>query len=111
MQPSNALLSATSYPKTVRGMFSAIIKLTPIGLKQPLVTSQSQAGKLDMLFQNTKCRKQSQHAVTQSQAREARYTIPECRHDQSQVGKVRHTIPTYIVQITYPNIHCKICTV
>ena len=49
MQPSYALLSATSYPKTVGGMCYAIIELTPIGLKQPLVASQSQAGRLDML--------------------------------------------------------------
>ena len=43
MQPSYALLPATSYPKTVGGMCYAIIELTPIGLKQPLVTSQSEA--------------------------------------------------------------------
>ena len=44
MQPSYALLPATSYPKTVGGMWYAIIGLTLIVLKQPLVTSQSQAG-------------------------------------------------------------------
>ena len=40
MQPSYALLPATSYPKTVGGMCYAILGLTPIGLKQPLVTTQ-----------------------------------------------------------------------
>ena len=49
MQPSYALLSATSYPKTVGGMCYAIIELTLTGLKQPLVTSQSQAGRLDSM--------------------------------------------------------------
>ena len=51
MQPSYALLPATSYPKTVGGMCYAIIELTPIGLKQPLLTGQSQAGRLDKLSQ------------------------------------------------------------
>ena len=55
MQPSYALLPVTSYPNTVGGMGYAIIELTPIGLKQPLVTSQSQAEKLDMLSQHAKC--------------------------------------------------------
>ena len=53
MQPSYALLPDTSYPKTVGGMCYAIIELILIGLKQPLVTSQSKA-------------------------REARHTIPAC---------------------------------
>ena len=44
MQQSYALLPATSHPKTVGGMCYAIIELTPIGLKQPLVTSQSKTG-------------------------------------------------------------------
>ena len=57
MQPSYDLLPATSYPKAVGGMCYAIIELTPVGLKQPLATSQSQARKLDKL---------SQHAVAQS---------------------------------------------
>ena len=48
MEPSYALLPATSYPKTVGGMCYAII-----GLKQPLVTSQSQAGRPDKLSQHT----------------------------------------------------------
>ena len=56
MQLSYALLPATSYPKTVGGMCYAIIELTLIGLKQPLVASQSHAGKLDMLPQHAKCR-------------------------------------------------------
>ena len=34
------LLPATSYPKTDGGICYAIIKITPIGLKQALVTSQ-----------------------------------------------------------------------
>ena len=55
MQPSYALLPATSYPKTVGGICYAIIVLIPIGLKQPLVTSQSQAG-------------------------EGKYGIPSCSH-------------------------------
>ena len=45
MQPSYALLPATSYPKTVGGMCYAITGLTLIGLKHSLVTSQSQARK------------------------------------------------------------------
>ena len=53
MQPFYALLPATSYPETVGGMCYATIKLTLIGLKQPLVTSQSEA-------------------------RKARHTIPTC---------------------------------
>ena len=53
MQPSYALLPAASYPKTVGGMCYAIVGLTPIRLKHPLVTSQSQA-------------------------REARHAIPAC---------------------------------
>ena len=90
MQPSYALLSATSYPKTVGGMYYAIIELTPIGLKQPLVTSQSQTGKLDTL---------SQHAVAQSQAREARHAIPACSCPITD-WVARHTIQAYICPIT-----------
>ena len=67
MQPSYGLLPTTSFPKTVGGMCHALIELTLIWLKQPLVASQSETGILDML---------SQHAVTQSQARETRHTIP-----------------------------------
>ena len=69
MQPSYALLPATSY---------AIIGLTPIGLKQPLVTCQSQAGEVKYAIPTCKCRKLSQHAVTQSEVREARHAIPAC---------------------------------
>ena len=43
-----------------------IIELTPIGLKQPLMTSQSQAGRLDKLSQHASIDKLSQHAVAQS---------------------------------------------
>ena len=78
MQPSYTLLPATSYPKTVGGMCYAIIEITPIGLKQPLVASQSQAGRPDMLSQHASIDRISQHAVAQSQAREARHTIPAC---------------------------------
>ena len=49
MQPSYALLPATSYPKTIGGMCYAIIELMQVGLKQPLVTSQLQAERLDKL--------------------------------------------------------------
>ena len=49
-----------------RELCYAIIDLTLIGLKQPLVTSQSQAGKLDMLSQHASVDKLSQHAVAQS---------------------------------------------
>ena len=66
MQPSYALLPATSYPKTVGGMSYAIIELTLIGLKQPLVTSQSQAQRLDKLSQHVSVDTLSQYAVTQS---------------------------------------------
>ena len=52
MQASYAVLPATSYPKTVEGMYYAIIELTPIQFKQLLVTSQSQARKWDMLSQH-----------------------------------------------------------
>ena len=62
-------------------MCYAIIELTWIGLNQPLVTSQSLTGKLDMLFQ---------HASAQSQAREDRHAISACSCNQSQVRKVRH---------------------
>ena len=63
MQPSYALLSATNYPKTVGGMCYAITEVTPIGLKQPLVTSQSQTGKLDMLSQHVSVDKLSQEQL------------------------------------------------
>ena len=63
MQPSYVLLTTTSYPKTVGGMCYAIIELTPIGLKQPLVTSQSQAGRLEKLIQHASVDMLSQHAV------------------------------------------------
>ena len=53
MQLSDALLPATSNPKTVGGICYAIIGLTLIGLKQLLVN-------------------------TQPQAREARHAIPAC---------------------------------
>ena len=66
MQQSYAILPATSYPKTVGGMCYAIIELTLIGLKQLLVTSQSQAGRLDALFQHGSVDKLFQHAVAQS---------------------------------------------
>ena len=49
-----------------------------IGSKQPLVTSQSQAGRLDTLSQHASVDKLYQHAVAQSQAREARDAIPAC---------------------------------
>ena len=62
MQPYYALLLVTSYPKTVGGMCYAIIQVTLIGLKQPLVTSQSQAGKLDMLSKHASVDKLSQHS-------------------------------------------------
>ena len=79
MQPSYALLPATSYPKTVGGMCYGIIELKPIGLKQPSVTSQSQAGKLDMLSQHASVDKLSQHAVALSHTRKARHIIPVCK--------------------------------
>ena len=66
MQPSYALLPASSSSNTVGGMCYAIIELTPIRLKQPLVTSQSQARRLDKLSQHANKDKVSQHAVTQS---------------------------------------------
>ena len=66
MQPSYALLPATSYPKTVGGMCYTIIELMPIGLKHPLVTSQSQARRLDKLSQHTSVDKLSQHVVAKS---------------------------------------------
>ena len=64
MQPSYALFPATSYPKTVGGMCYAIIELTQIGLKQPLVTSQSQTRRLDKLSQHGGAAKISQHVIT-----------------------------------------------
>ena len=45
------------------------------------------------------------HAVSQSKAREVRHTIPACSGNQSQIGKARHTIPAYTVQTCYPSIH------
>ena len=71
MQPSYALLSTTSCPKTVGEMCYAIILLILIGLKQPLVTSQSQARMLDMLSWHASKDKLSKHTVAQSQTREA----------------------------------------
>ena len=65
MQPSYAFLPASSYPNTIGGMCYAIIELTLIGLKQPLVTSQSQAGRLDKLSQHASIGKLSHHAITQ----------------------------------------------
>ena len=118
-------------------MCYAIIELTPIGLKQPLVTSQSQTGRLDKQSQHASVDtlpqhgitqsqaseaghtipaynntdKQSQHAVIQTWTREARHTIPACSLDQSQVGKVRHAISLCTVQTSYPSMHCKTCTI
>ena len=63
MQPSYALLPATASPKTVQGMSYVIIEITLIGLKLPLVTSQSQARKLDTLSQHVSVDKLSQHTV------------------------------------------------
>ena len=48
-----------------------------------------------------------QHAINQSEAREGRHTIPACSRSQSQIGKARHTIPAYTAQTHYPNIHCE----
>ena len=105
VQPSYALLPA-SYPKTVGGMCYAIIGLTLIGLEQPLVTSQSQAGKARHAIPACKCRqaipayscpitgqgsqlwypnmhsadKLSQHTFAQCQVREARHIIPAFSH-------------------------------
>ena len=111
-------------------MCHVIIELTLIGLKQPLVTSQSQARHA---IQACKCRqaipacscpiigqgsytcypsmlgaaKLCQHAITQSQAREARHTIPACSQDQSQVRKVRNTIPACTVKYVLYKRGCK----
>ena len=63
-----------SYPYVL--MCYAIIELTSIGLKQPLVTSQSQARRLDKLSQHVSVDTLSQHAIAQSQARKARHAIP-----------------------------------
>ena len=79
MQPFYTLLPATSYPTTVGGMCYAIVELTLTGFKQPLVTSQSLTGKLDTLSQHVSVDKLSQHAVAQSQAREARHAVPACK--------------------------------
>ena len=66
-------------------MCYAIIELTPIGLKQPLVASNHGPLKLDTL---------SQHAV-------------EMNHS----WEVRHAIPACTVQTSYLGMHCEICTV
>ena len=66
MLPSYALLPATSYAKTFGGMCYAIIEITLIGLKQPLVTRQSQAGRLDTLSQHASIDKLSQHVAAHS---------------------------------------------
>ena len=52
--------------------------LTLIGLKHPLVTSQSGDREARHAIPACKCRKLSQHAVAKSQAREARHAIPAC---------------------------------
>ena len=64
-----------------------------------------QTRKLEMLSQHAMCKqaipacnsldKLSQHAISQSKAREARHTVPACSGTQSQPGKARHAIPTY----------------
>ena len=90
----------------------AIIWLTLIGLKQPLVTSQSKAGEArhaipvcivqtsypSMQSPNNRPGKPemlSQHAVTQSQAREARQAISASSHIITGQGS----------QTCYPIIH------
>ena len=79
MQQSYALLPGTSYPKTVGEMCCAIIGLTPIGLKHPLITSQSQV-------------------------REARHTIPACKCRQA-IPAYSHPITGQGGQRSYPSMH------
>ena len=95
------------YPSYV---YYAIIGLTLIGLKQSFVTSQSQAGEGRQAIpacsspirgqgsQACFCSmhsadKLSQHAVTQSQKRDTRHTIPAC--------KCRQAIPACSCPITH----------
>ena len=77
MQPSYALLPATSHPKAVGGMCYAIIKsshqyampksrFTSIGLKHQIIINQLGIRIQSSMGQN----KLSQHAITQSQTRE-----------------------------------------
>ena len=54
--------------------------------------------------------KLSQHAVGQAEAREVRHTIPAYNGNQSQAGKAGQAIPVYIVQTHYPSMHCEIYT-
>ena len=92
----------------------AIIELTLIGLKQPLVTSQSQARRLDMVSQHASVDRLSQHAVAQSQAREAGHTIPACKVQPSyssmqspnhRPGELDMLSQHSIMQTSYPSMH------
>ena len=73
MQPSYALMPATSYPKTIGGMCYAIIRTHTDKVKQPLVIYQSQARRQNRLSQHASVDMLSQHAKY-SQA------IPVCSH-------------------------------
>ena len=103
MQPSRALLPATSYPKIVGEMcFAKIRGDIDIELKHPLVINQSGAGRqtawdcshailacscpiIDWETRHAipnilSATKLSQHVVTQSEARETRHAIPACNN-------------------------------
>ena len=82
----------------------AIMEVTLIGLRQPLVINQSQARRQSKLSQHVSVDTLSQHAVIQSQTREARHAIPACNNidklsqhaiTQSWAREARHTIQAY----------------
>ena len=49
--------------------------------------------------------KLSQHAVNQLKARETKHTAQAGSGSQSQIGKSRQSILAYTVQVHYPSIH------
>ena len=51
--------------------------------------------------------KLSQHAVSQVKVSKARNAIPTCSRSQSQIGKSRHAIPAYTAWACYPGIISK----
>ena len=87
MQPSYVLLPSTNYPKPVGGMCYTIIGLTPIGLEQPLVTSQWQA-------------REANHAIPAYKCRQA---IPVCSCPIT-VQASQTCYPACIVQTSYPSM-------
>ena len=140
MQPSHTLLPATSYPKTV-GNVLCYNRVTTNRVKTPIsnypINGQGSQTIYPSMYSTDKL---SQHAITHSQAREARHAIPACivqtsyssmqspnhrpgkpnklsqhavakPHDQSQAREARQATPAFIVQTSYPSMHYERYTV